>query len=443
MCILKAKRTFAWVVLLTGVCSVLALPSVGQGDELQEYLYGAPTSFAPPLEAAPLEAPSEIPSHETHDSPSDLPAATLQGATAGVGGPSGFGYDPTAPIRSDDYLGCSFLHDGIWPACGLPAQWGGVEYLAWWRKGRRLPALVTDGVMAPGVNVLFGNGYFESDVESGARVTLGYWIDNDTRIGVGGRLWGLGNSEINYSQSSNGNTTLARPFTNTSNDPATADAFLVATNGQAGQIDIGVDSVIYGGDIFLRKLITATLSARLDLLFGYQFSRIDEGINISTQNAITGGGTFTAFDDFQTENEFHGGLLGLWAQHERGFLTVDFIGKVALGNMRQVARISGGSNGNSPNAGLLAQATNIGVFTNDDFIAVPEINLNISCHITQHLDVTLGYSMLYWSRVVQPGDIIDLNVDPTAGAGATTPAFAFDYTDFWVQGLSVGVNWVF
>jgi hypothetical protein len=57
----------------------------------------------------------------------------------------------------------------------------------------------------------------------------------------------------------------------------------------------------------------------------------------------------------------------------------------------------------------------------------------------------VGYSLIYWSRVVRPGDQIDLDVNPDYLPPATTPVtgparprFVFRESDFWAQGLSVG-----
>jgi hypothetical protein len=60
--------------------------------------------------------------------------------------------------------------------------------------------------------------------------------------------------------------------------------------------------------------------------------------------------------------------------------------------------------------------------------------------------VTVGYNFLYWSRVARPGEQIDLDVNPDLlppeeqFAGATRPRFEFRDTDFWAQGIRVGLE---
>ena len=97
--------------------------------------------------------------------------------------------------------------------------------------------------------------------------------------------------------------------------------------------------------------------------------------------------------------------------------------------------------------GLLAQQTNSGRFTKDCFTVVPEVGINVGYQITDWLRAYAGYNFLYWSSVARPGDQIDRVVNPTqiAGSpvpftGALRPAPLLKSTDFWAQGLSLGLE---
>ena len=57
----------------------------------------------------------------------------------------------------------------------------------------------------------------------------------------------------------------------------------------------------------------------------------------------------------------------------------------------------------------------------------------------------VGYTGIYWSNVVRPGHHISRDVNPNLippvqqpVTGAKRPAFAFDTTDYWIQGISLG-----
>lgn len=129
---------------------------------------------------------------------------------------------------------------------------------------------------------------------------------------------------------------------------------------------------------------------------------------------------------------------------------------MALGDAHQEVRIAGSTVftdpvGNSVRqpGGLLALPTNMGSYSRDKFAVVPELGINVGRQLTDHLRVYVGYNLLYWSSVVRPGDQIDFVVNPTqlptpAGPGVLVgparPAFSFRDTDFWAQGVNLGVE---
>jgi hypothetical protein len=62
--------------------------------------------------------------------------------------------------------------------------------------------------------------------------------------------------------------------------------------------------------------------------------------------------------------------------------------------------------------------------------------------------LTFGYQFLYWSRVARPGEQIDRVINPTQipvfGGnqllGPARPEPLFTTTDFWAQGLNLGLE---
>src|SRR6185369_2172801 len=129
----------------------------------------------------------------------------------------------------------------------------------------------------------------------------------------------------------------------------------------------------------------------VDFLAGYQFTRLDDSIVIDSTSTSAGGvvpaGTLVNVrDSFRTQNEFHGGSLGLIGRSYRGVVTLEALGKLGLGNMRQ-AVITNGSNTingqTNPPSGLLAQPTNIGSFQHNHFAFIPELNVNLIYNVNQ------------------------------------------------------------
>jgi hypothetical protein len=81
---------------------------------------------------------------------------------------------------------------------------------------------------------------------------------------------------------------------------------------------------------------------------------------------------------------------------------------------------------------------------------VPELGLKLGYQITPNIKFTVGYSFLYWSEVVRPGDQINPFVNsnflaprssfPGGVPGPQAPTFVGKTTDFWAQGVSLGLE---
>ena len=169
------------------------------------------------------------------------------------------------------------------------------------------------------------------------------------------------------------------------------------------------------------------------------------------------GTTFDVWDSFSTGNEFHGLELGLAYQADRGCWSWDVLAKLALGNMHQAVDVDGYTRITAPagapatsQGGLLALATNIGRDSRDKFALIPELNLNVQYRLTQRLDLSLGYSLIWMTNVARSGNQIDFAVNPTqlpgnngGLVGAPRPAPRFEDTSMWVQGLNFGVMYEF
>jgi hypothetical protein len=323
------------------------------------------------------------------------------------------------------------------------AHWGSIEYLLWWRKGEPVPPLVSNGPLnAMDAEVLFGGENSDFGPQPGGRITLGLWFDDHECFGVGGRFWGLGDGNVDFEQAAGPNGTLSRPFidANTGNPNA-----INIAGALGGSIDIETRSETHGGDVLFRKRCDCSCEGSLDFVFGYQFARLDEVIDIRTSTTLAAGPpNLDIFDIFDARNEFHGGVVGVQGDLYFGGFTAGVLAKVGLGNMSETVVISGDGNPAATGLqGLLAQNTNIGVHEQNSFAVIPEINVNLGYRVSEHFEMTFGYSMLYWSHVLRPGDAIDLTVDitPNTAPNVARPAFEFDATDFWVMGFNLGGAW--
>ncbi len=344
-------------------------------------------------------------------------------------------------------------------ACRRSFFWADFEYLMWWGKGRRVPALVTtntlgnSGVLGnPGTQVLFGDGDVGNKMAGGGRVTFGTWLDDYETLGVGARFFGVEGDETAFGATSGGTPVLSRPFFNVQ-APAAQDALDIAFPAfNAGTINARTSSDILGTEAFLRTNVWAGQGYSVDLIGGYHFTRLDDDVVINSNSRflqavgpIAQDTVVDVTDIFDARNEFHGAELGLIADFHRGCWTMNALGKLSVGNMHQTVIIDGVTVVTPPAgppattaAGLLAQPSNIGAYSRDRTALVPEFGLNLVYHVESYLDLTLGYSVIYWSDVILAGDQIDVGVDQTQGI--PRPAFAFRETDYWIHGLNLGVK---
>jgi Putative beta barrel porin-7 (BBP7) len=98
--------------------------------------------------------------------------------------------------------------------------------------------------------------------------------------------------------------------------------------------------------------------------------------------------------------------------------------------------------------GLLTQSSNIGDYERNELSVLPQLGVTGGYMVTDRLKLTGGYSFVYWSRVVRPGDQIDLEVNlellpfgPGGDGIPSRPQFVFRDTDFWAHGINAGIEY--
>lgn len=353
--------------------------------------------------------------------------------------------------------------------CGVPTVTARLEYLMWWSRGRDVPPLVTSspagtpraeaGVLGfPDTTILFGGEPIGGDFRSGARATVSYLLD-DGCTSIDGRMWGLEDGTDRFFATSDGDPILARPFFNAV--LGQEDSLLVAFPGVTtdGSISIVARNDLIGADAWLRQTWRHDCGTRIDLLAGYQFIRLDDGLSINNvqtsidpASTIPVGTVLDVLDVFTTQNEFHGGQLGFVAEYCGPCWKVELLGKIALGGMRQRVLIDGRTITTEPAGlpiatagGLLAQPTNIGVYERTGVAFVPEIGANLAYDVNPCWRISCGYSLIVWNNVVLAGNHIDrtvnLSQNPGPLVGEPRPRFSFNGTGYWVQGLNVGLEY--
>jgi hypothetical protein len=376
-------------------------------------------------------------------------------------------YQPAAVKEPSGFLPCDYCSDG---SC----VYLGAEYLYWWVRSQPVPPLVTtsppgtprelSGVLGqPTTAVLVGSGGVNGDGQSGLRLTGGFWIDECHTFGVQASYFFLGSQDAVRPVSSDASGLVSRPFTDvlTGRQASELVGFPGAVSGVA-TVTARNDG-LRGASVMLRENCYGVGDRnccswmRLDVLVGYAFLGLEEGLSVRedlvpTTPGVTPGTTVVVQDTFRTRNEFHGAQLGASAQRRMGAFWYQIDGLLALGGTSQTAFIEGSTTNTTPNGmtsvapgGLLAQTTNAGLHRRDRFSLVPQLGLKLGYAINEQVQLTLGYNFLYWTGVARPGDQVDLGVNPNRippamAGGPARPAFTFKDGDLWAQGLTLGVE---
>ena len=243
---------------------------------------------------------------------------------------------------------------------------------------------------------------------------------------------------------------VTRPFFNV--DAGEAQSLPINYPGsEAGALTISSTAKMLGTDVYIMRPWRSSGIARVNFIAGYQFSRFDESISISSdstnldgRNNIPIGTQLEVTDSFRTKNVFHGGLLGLSSDIDGGDYTISFLAKVGIGGVDHTVITSGSSiitdpgGGTNSLDGLMVRDSNRGEFTRNRFTAIPEFSVRYTKHLNDALDFSLGYSIIYWGHAVQPGNQINTNVDMTNTTGQPTMPFEIDH--YWAQSLNMGVT---
>ena len=353
-------------------------------------------------------------------------------------------------------------------------HWAEADLLLWWLKGGSTPPLLSAspvgtpmsqaGVLGtPGAQVLFGGGTYNRDMLPGGRFTLGTWL-NDTKT-VGVEIYGLilpGGNGTTYTAGTPG--VVSRPYVDATTGknaaelvsyPGYLDGFSTASISTCGLYGAGVLGIynIAGGENY-----------RVDALGGFRYLNICDNVNV-TENltstdpnnvGIPVGTTFGILDQFETGSQFYGCDVGMRGEYRMGRWFVDGTGRIALGSTYQSCDIYGSTTVTVPGVapvtapgGLLALPSNIGSYSREVLTFVPEVGAHVGYFLTENVRLKAGYTFLYWSSVARAGNVINPNVNPNLlppsvpGAQPAQPAFNWNGTGVWAQGIDLGLEWRF
>jgi hypothetical protein len=357
--------------------------------------------------------------------------------------------------------------------------------------------------------ILYGADPILEDPRSGFRVLLGVWLDECNKQAIEGDYLFTGElEETFFASGEDGDPIISRPFFDffppgpPANLPPQENAEEVSSEDLDGSVTVNSTSSFQGAGIRLRHNLCRSGCPDIgcgscvdcgmgvdcglgvgcgagvgcgscvgggdyryvDFISGFRWYSLDESLSVTEDLIVDveapgdtsfNGTRIVVMDSFETDNDFYGGELGFDWGIERGRYSVNLLSKIAIGNNSQRVSINGSTQTFPPGVdpppaaeegGLLALSSNIGDYERDRFSMIPELNVNVGYKLTQRLKLRVGYTILYWTNVLRPGDQINRQINSTLLAGETpslpplSPLFEFNETNALVQGLNVGAE---
>ena len=299
---------------------------------------------------------------------------------------------------------------------------------------------------------------------NGARLTIGRWLDPDGEIGgeVSGFIFARkGTTNIFQGSPS---LPLSVPTISSTGLPITYDFSFPGRF--TGGLGLSTTTQLLGAEGNLLHRWYDKGGVSVDGLLGYRYLWLNERLDLFGQTQSAGAmGTFlgtplpigtTVFttDSFRTNTQFHGVQMGSRAQYRRDIFTLTAFGKYGLGvnletlNTTGITTASGPGGSQTAVGGVRVLPSNLSATTHNQFSMMGETGIELGVQLTNHINIRVGYNLLWWSSVLRPGSVvspavtrsqvpIDPTYSPTPVANAL-PMTAFHSSDFLAHGLTVG-----
>lgn len=345
--------------------------------------------------------------------------------------------------------------------------YGGIEYLIFeFRDGPAPPLLQILPASAFPANgepdasqaiTVFGDSIRQHGI-NGLRAELGYWF-NDS-IAFEAVYTQFETKSKNFFIQSSGDPSIGRYYFDTTDNDRPNTYLIHARPGgpESGFIDIQAPVRLWGFETNIRTPGYSVFSDRTDYIVGFRYIDLSDSITIRNFVQFNNGSglSFEGEDRFSAANQFYGGQVGFISRFDIGAgFHFNLGGKLAVGGVAQSADVSGYTvervNGvitRTAVGNLLTQPSNIGSHDRGRFAVAPELILKLGYTFGSRLNVNIGYNLLAVSSVVRAGSVIDDNINPNQSpflnpnmpSDENRPAFNFNGTDFWAQGLTLGIN---
>lgn len=344
----------------------------------------------------------------------------------------------------------------------LPNTWSRYDLLMWFPKAQPLPPLLltapnftgVPSLTSPTSVLLIGNQAIDNPMSTGGRFTWGWSRSAEREVGweMTYLFTGTRSATASYEGISQPRT-LGRPVFDTFSGQESS--IFVSTPFTPGAFTATTVNRMQGWEVNGVASLGRSESSYVTILAGYRYFMIHEGIRLQQRvTYLNFPGVADSVDQFDGHTRFHGGQIGLETGTEWNRFFVGFVAKVGFGRSYQVVNVGGQTNivypGGSTSIpyGTLASVANTGRLEKSSFAVLPEGQLNVGYRFRDRSKFFVGYNVIYLSEAVRPGDQIDRTFAQATIAGPaglsmlpSRPELRMTSTDFWVQGIVLGLEY--
>lgn len=319
----------------------------------------------------------------------------------------------------------------------------------------------------PGARVVLGGRHIHNDWRSGGKFGISYRIDNNICSYAEASYFFLSKDSQRhkvFSSGEPGSSYLAVPYFNTLTHLESSSP--VAKPGSfRGLAKLHTSNWMQGAELNGWAHLYSSCSYSLNGMIGFRYWNFNDKVRffVDSPEVNVPEDIYRISDKFEVQNNFYAGQVGFDFKGQFQCFSVDVIGKLALGAMRERSTIKGRFVTNSFDGfgapetflgGYFALPSNIGKHKRTQFAVMPEVNVNIGYQLTSCFSLNLGYTFLYVNRVLWAAKQMNRKINPTQSAlyeftpaptpvGKASPKPSLRKDSLWVQGFNVGISYQF
>lgn len=359
---------------------------------------------------------------------------------------------------------------------------------------------ITGALGQPGTTIKLGKQHLDMGWMNGVQLTAGLWFSTSEQIGLEASYCILPTTtrqKFLKTSGQIGSPSYAVPIYDVTglwglNGIPGESVYLLPgplddTPGFEGNFNLKLSSRFQRAQFNSIYRLAKGCYARVDTTAGFCWLQLKEDLHFqvfthTTSNFPFGFAFANTKDRFQTTNNFYGPQMGINGGYISRHFDLKAMLQVGLGVILESIHIHGSSKTSNGNlfyatndtahdrlkGGIFAQKTNRGNHHRNAFATVIDANIQASLKFLRHLEFNAGYSILWISAIARPGKQIDRKINPTLTAladasretvgtmqaptpsgmpgpaqpkqGTKRPKFSLKNSDFWLQGLTVGIT---